>query len=72
MIGRTAGVLGLALAAVSGCGVGSDPTLSMKDETCGIPGLVAVPRAEVDGPGSCGIPEPVVVTRVSSWMVAFA
>ena len=65
---RMAGVLGLMLAALSGCGMAEMVLVSRDappDEFCGVPGLVAVPRAPVDGPGACGVSKPVVVTQVA-------
>ena len=64
---RVAGFAGLLLAALSGCGLmakDEDPTLTAKDVTCGVPGLVAVAREPVRGSGACGVENPVIVSRV--------
>lgn len=65
---RIAGFAGIVLVALSGCGLGQveeDPELTTKDATCGVPGLVAEAREPVRGAGSCGVANPVVVTRVA-------
>ncbi len=65
---RRAGLAGLVLAAISGCGLmeePEDPELTTKDATCGVPGLVAQAREPVRGRGACGVASPVVVTRVA-------
>ena len=54
-------VLCLVLAA---CGGGRGEDLATRDATCGVAGLAAVPREPV-AEGSCGVPGPVVVTRVA-------
>ncbi|MEM0949885.1 MAG: extensin family protein [Pseudomonadota bacterium] len=65
---RFMGLAGLLLAVLSGCGLAQeeeDTSLATKDETCGVPGLVAVAREPVQGRGACGVAKPVVVTRVA-------
>ncbi len=63
---RMTGMAGLILAVVSGCGVlgGGDASRDAMG-LCQIPGLVAETRPEVDGPGACGIANPIAVTQVA-------
>ena len=68
----------LALAVLAGCGVarsageavrsvGGAITASGAEQggMCGVPGLVATRRDPVEGPGNCGVADPIVVTRVA-------
>ena len=57
-------VLGVALLALAACGGGEEEAISTKDASCGVPGLISVPRAPVVE-GACGIARPVVVTEVA-------
>ncbi|MDU8942905.1 extensin-like domain-containing protein [Ovoidimarina sediminis] len=54
----------LLMVLAASCGRGGGDDLTTRDATCGIPGLVAVPRAPIVE-GACGMEGPVVVTRVA-------
>jgi hypothetical protein len=51
---------GLALLLVASCGGDRD-----RGGMCGVPGLEGERISDVDGPGACGIDDPVLVTRVA-------
>ena len=57
-------VLGVALLALAACGGGEEDTISTKDASCGVPGLISVPRAPIVE-GACGVERPVVVSEVA-------
>lgn len=64
------GLAALALALLSSCGtVGTvmDGMVTRAEPLglCEVPGLVAAPRAPVEGPGACGVEDPIVVTQVA-------
>ena len=63
---RMTGMAGLILALVSGCGAfgGGDASRDAMG-MCQVPGLVAQSRPAVEGPGACGIADPIAVTRVA-------